>query len=95
MSEAQVIMNREMREERIRQYKNDSFIKGVINIITKISQLSTPKIIIPLNGIAGARFQEIDEQSQVQINYWKQRMEEYILTTYSDIIVTDGKEVSI
>jgi hypothetical protein len=93
MSAVSEILGEFSREERIKQYKTDPTIEMFRKIMFKINCLAKPRILINITDPTKSIF-EIDEQSQAQIKYWEQKMEEYILITYSDIIVTDGKEIS-
>lgn len=75
------------KEQRIRQYKSDENIKMFQEIISKVLILAKPKIIVCIGDPDKSIF-DIDEDSKVVVEYWKQKMEEYILINYPDIITT-------
>ncbi len=89
MGDSQLAISPYEKETRVRQYKTDPTIEAFRNIIFKIVSLAKPRILVHEDP-KKSKF-EVDEQSQMQINYWKQKMEEYILSNYSDIITISEK----
>lgn len=80
------------KEARIREYKSDENIKMFQEIISKVLILAKSKIIVCIGDLDKSIF-DIDEDSKVVVEYWKQKMEEYILTTYPDIIIKTQGDV--
>lgn len=73
------------RERRAREYKNDSFIRGCINQITKIAMIAKPRIEIALSGNIEDSVFDIDEESKKRIAWWEEQIGDYIKNNYSDI----------
>lgn len=85
MGAAQLAISEYERDARIRHYRTDPIIEMFRDRIFKIISLAQPRIVINIEEPKKSVF-EIDQQSQDQLKYWKQQMEEYILSAYSDII---------
>lgn len=90
MEAVQLAISQYEREARIRQYQSDTTLEMFRKIMFRIHSLATPRIVINIKYPDESVF-EIDEKSQTQIDYWKQKMEEYILSTYSDILTIKPK----
>lgn len=72
-------------ERRVKDYKNDPFIKTCQKYINRILDYSKPHIMVCLDDNSKSVF-DIDEDSKKAIEVWKERIKEYVKTNYSDII---------
>jgi len=80
-------------DARMRAYHNDPFIKGCLKQLEKVVSCAKPYIAIsPSSDIGKCKF-DIDEGSKKSIQYWKDKIEDYVSYEYSDLITKTSKKI--